>query len=165
MTRDSTLTRRRFLVAAITFSGVATSTTLLSASKAWSQSGDGPDAEMIRLARLMFPHDGVSDHVFAEILDDALGATAADGSFAAMLDTAAKALPADFMALNEETQLDALKAAQNQDFFRDIFFNVRLRLYNHPAAWAVMGYEGPSWQKGGYLNRGAGEIDWLPEAD
>ena len=163
--RDSTLTRRRFLVAAITFTGVATGTTLLSASKAWAQSGDGPGSVMLRLARLMFPHDRVADEVFAEVLDDALGATAADGSFAATLDTAANALPADFMALDEATQVEALKALQDETFVGAIFFAVRLRLYNHPAAWAVMGYEGPSWQKGGYLNRGAGEIEWLPEAD
>ena len=163
--RDRTLTRRRFLVAAITFSGVATGTTLLSASKAWAQSADGPDAAMLRLSRLMFPHDGVSDEVFADILDDALGATAADGSFAATLDAAANALPADFMALDEASQVEALNSVQDESFFGAIFFNVRLRLYNHPAVWAVLNYEGPSWQKGGYLNRGAGEIDWLPEAD
>ena len=162
---QSAFSRRRFLVAAITFSGVATGATFLRASNAWAQSGDGPTAEMIRLARRMFPHDGVSDDVFAEILDDALGATAADGSFAATLDVAANALPADFMALDEAVQVEALKTLQDEAFFGAIFFNVRLRLYNHPAVWAVLNYEGPSWQKGGYLNRGAGEIDWLPEAD
>jgi hypothetical protein len=29
----------------------------------------------------------------------------------------------------------------------------------------MLGYEGPSFARGGYINRGAGEIDWLPEAD
>jgi hypothetical protein len=28
-----------------------------------------------------------------------------------------------------------------------------------------MGYEGPSWQFGGYAGRGAGDIDWLPGED
>jgi hypothetical protein len=123
------------------------------------------DAAMVRVARLMFPHDGVSDEVYAEILDDVLGATAANGTFADTLDAAADALPTDFMALDETAQVEALESIQDETFFGGIFFAVRLRLYNHPAAWAVMGYEGPSWQKGGYLNRGAGEIDWLPEAD
>jgi len=159
------LTRRRFLVAAITFSGAAVGTSILSASSAWAQSGAKPDASMIRLGRLMFPHDGVPDDVFIEILDDALAATAADGAFAAALDAAADALPADFMVLDEAAQVDALKAVEDEAFFGGIFTAVRFRLYNHPAAWAVMNYEGPSWQKGGYLNRGAGEIDWLPEAD
>ena len=163
--RESTLTRRRFLVAALTFSGVATGTSILRASKAWAQSGDGPDAAMLRMARLLFPHDDVSDEVFASILDDALGATAADGAFAATLDAATEALPGAFTALDEASQVEALNAVQDEAFFGAIFFNVRLRLYNHPAVWAVLNYEGPSWQKGGYLNRGAGEIDWLPEAD
>jgi hypothetical protein len=163
--RNRELTRRRFLVAAITLSGAAIGSSFLRASSGWAQSGGAPDASMIRLARLMFPHDGVADKVFAEILDDALAATAADGSFAATLDAAADALPADFMASDEQRQLSALKAIQDEAFFGGIFTAVRLRLYNHPAAWAVMNYEGPSWQKGGYLSRGAGEIDWLPEAD
>lgn len=163
--RNRELTRRRFLVAAITFSSAAAGATILRASSAWAQSGTKPDASMIRLARLMFPHDGVPDDVFAEILDDALTATAADGSFAAALDAAERALPADFMALDGETQLSDLQAIQHEAFFGGIFTAVRFRLYNHPVAWAVMNYDGPSWQKGGYLNRGAGEIDWLPEAD
>jgi hypothetical protein len=29
----------------------------------------------------------------------------------------------------------------------------------------MLGYEGPSFERGGYLNRGAGDIDWLPETD
>jgi len=163
--RDSTISRRRFLVAAITFSGVATGATFLRASNAWAQSGDGPDAAMIRLARLMFPHDGVSDDVFAEILNDALGATAADDSFAATLDAAADALPADFMGLDEAAQIEALTAVQGEAFFASVFAAVRIRLYDHPACWRAIGYGGPSFADGGYLHRGAGEIDWLPEAD
>jgi hypothetical protein len=163
--RDNSLTRRRFLVAAVTFSGVATGAALLGASRAWAQGSAGPDAAMTRLARLMFPHDGVPNEVYADILDDALGATAADGAFADTLDAAAAALPADFMALDEAAQVEALRAVQEEAFFGGILFAVRLRLYNHPAVWAVLNYEGPSWQRGGYLNRGAGEIDWLPEAD
>jgi hypothetical protein len=159
------LTRRRFLVAAITFSGVATGATILRASNAWAQSGDGPDASMIRLARLMFPHDEVVDEVFAEILDDALGGTAADGSFEATLDVAADALPAGFIELDEAAQIEALTAVQDEAFFGSVFAAVRLRLYDHPACWRAIGYGGPSFADGGYLHRGAGEIDWLPEAD
>jgi hypothetical protein len=40
---------------------------------------------------------------------------------------------------------------------------VQTRLYNHPAVWARLGYEGPSYDKGGYIGRGAGRVDWLPE--
>jgi len=36
-------------------------------------------------------------------------------------------------------------------------------LYNQHDVWTKLGYEGPSWEKGGYLERGFNDIDWLPE--
>jgi len=35
--------------------------------------------------------------------------------------------------------------------------------YNLPAVWKKLGYQGSSWQFGGYLNRGFGDIAWLPK--
>ncbi len=120
---------------------------------------------MVQMARKLLPHDGIDDDVYAGILDEAMAATAADRSFAATLGQAESALPADFMSLDEAAQVAALQAVQGEVFFVTIFVAVRTLLYDNPAAWDVIGYEGPSWQKGGYLNRGAGQIDWLPEAD
>ena len=73
--------------------------------------------------------------------------------------------PADFVALGEEAQIAAMTAVEDVDFFAVIRGAVSQRLYYQPAIWALLGYEGPSYQQGGYLNRGAGEIDWLPEAE
>jgi hypothetical protein len=120
---------------------------------------------MIRVARLMFPHDGVDDIVFAEILDNALSATAADDSFASTLDAAERALGDEFSTLSEDAQIAALESRQGETFFSSIFAEVRARLYDHPACWQVIGYGGPSFQDGGYLHRGAGEIDWLAEGE
>ena len=63
--------------------------------------------------------------------------------------------------LDEEDQLAAMIAVEQMDFFAVIRGAVSQRLYYHPAIWALLGYEGPSFQQGGYLNRGAGDIDWL----
>jgi hypothetical protein len=30
--------------------------------------------------------------------------------------------------------------------------------------WKVLGYEGPSAELGGYINRGFSDIDWLQDA-
>lgn len=173
---DLTASRRRFLVASIAFSGVASGTlgpSVLRLSKVWAQSDDELDRStldaMVRMARLIYPHDAISDEVYAEILDQALTATAADGSFAGMLRAAETALnaqqPADFTALEEEDQVAAMTAVEHMDFFAAIQGAVRSRLYYHPAIWALLNYEGPSYQLGGYLNRGAGVIDWLPEGE
>ena len=39
-----------------------------------------------------------------------------------------------------------------------------LTLYNNPDVWPKFGYEGASADKGGYINRGFSDIDWLPTA-
>ena len=59
-------TRRRFLVAAITFSAVAASvpgTTWLRNSAAWAESADDSGGLLAQMARALFPHDGISDNV------------------------------------------------------------------------------------------------------
>jgi len=38
-----------------------------------------------------------------------------------------------------------------------------LTLYNLPEVWEALGYEGASFDKGGYLTRGFNDLDWLPE--
>ncbi len=166
--------RRRFLVAAIALGGAASGTVgprVLQFSRAWAQAGssleDSALSALAQMARRLYPHDGVDDEVYGQIIDDALSATAADGSFADTLIAAEQALNAqqsgDFLGLDEDAQVRAMRAVEDSDFFAAIQFEVRLRVYSHPAVWEVIGYEGPSFQRGGYLNRGAGDIDWLPE--
>lgn len=174
--KESTASRRRFIVASIAFSGLVSGTfgpSVLRLGKAWAQSDDDLERStlnaMVRMARLLYPHDAISDEVYAEVLDQALTATAGDDSFAAVLRAAEDALnaqqSADFVALDEDAQIAAMTAVEDMDFFAAIQSAVSQRLYYHPAIWTLLGYEGPSYQQGGYLNRGAGEIDWLPEAD
>jgi hypothetical protein len=170
---NSTTTRRRFIVAAITFSGLASGVSVLQLSNAWAQSDGDLDSDtldaMIRMARTLYPHDSIADEVYAEVLDGVLADTAAAASFAETLKAAEAALDgrqeAGFMELDQDAQIAALRAVEGEGFFAAIQASVRFGLYGHPAVWQLIGYEGPSYQDGGYLHRGAGEIDWLPEAD
>jgi len=169
----SVTSRRRFIVAAITLSGLAGTsigTSFLGPSRAWAQSEDGSDgdsAAMVRLARLLYPHDAIADDVYLDVLNLAMSMTASDDSFAALLDVAVDALDAsrsgDFVDLDEASQIAALQSVESQPFFAAIQMNVGVTFYYHPAVWALLGYEGPSFDKGGYLHRGSGDIDWLPE--
>jgi hypothetical protein len=170
---DNGTTRRRFLVAAIALSGLASGNlgpSMLRISAAWAESGDDPDDEtlsaMVQMARLLFPHDGLSDDLYADVLDTALGNTAADGSFAAALDAAAAALdaagPGDWIDREESDQIDALTEIEGEGYFAAIKGTVRAGLYLNPLFWEYIDYPGSSKAFGGYLNRGAGDIDWLP---
>jgi hypothetical protein len=56
-------TRRKFLVASVAFSGLMSTgmgATLLRAGSVWAQSSGGNADELARIARLLFPHDGVA---------------------------------------------------------------------------------------------------------
>ena len=166
---DSNTSRRRFIVAAITFSGVTAGTfgpAALRFGSAWAQSGnDGASDALARLGRLLLPHDDLADDVYAEVLDGAL-ATAADDTSLSDVETLLNAQQsADFMDIDEDGQLSAMRAIEGDDSFVAVLNVLKAQLYDHPAVWKVINYEGPSYQNGGYLNRGAGEIDWLPEAD
>ena len=168
--------RRKFLVGAIAFSGVAAcarDSSPVQLSNAFAQPSDQLDQStreaMVRMARLLYPHDAISDGVYEEAFDQALTSVASDDAFTEALQAAEEALnaqqAANFVDLDEEAQITALQNTEQMEFFATIQAAVRSRLYYHPAVWELLGYEGPSYQQGGYLNRGAGEINWLPEVE
>ena len=168
------LTRRRFIVAVIALSGVAGSTLrpgLFSVSQAWAESTSSPDdsvrQSMVRMARLLFPHDALSDATYAEVLDQALSDAASSDVFAEHLETAAAALDkqsdGSWRELGVTAQIDAMRSIEAEPYFLAIQNHVRAGIYNGAAFWKHVGYPGPSKGFGGYLNRGAGDIDWLPE--
>jgi hypothetical protein len=174
--RDLALSRRRFLVAAIALSGIASGIpgpSVFRLSRAWAQSGTSLEEDisraLVQMARRLYPHDSISDEVYAQVLDDVLASTVDDESFAETFRSAEQALnsqqPADFIDLEADAQIGAMRAVEQMSFFAAIQGAVKIRLYNHPAIWNLLGYEGPSFEQGGYLNRGAGEIDWLPEGE
>lgn len=173
--RNADLDRRRFLVAAITLVGAgggAFGPAALRVGKAWAQDAtlDASTKEaMVRMARLLFPHNAIGDDVYADVLDRALASAAADASLGEMLRQAEAALDGQagkFVERDEASQLAALRAVEHTPFFNAIHVAVRSGFYNHPAVWQHLGYGGPSYAQGGYLNRGAGEVGgWLAEAE
>lgn len=157
--------RRRFLVAAVTLTGAAVAApALLLSSHAWA---GGSRTALVSMVRLMYPHDAISDEVYAGVLDQAMGMVAKDQGFETLLAEASSELDAsatgDFMAASTKTQLAALQAVQDRPYFTAIQSAVSNRLYSHPEIWTLLNYGGPSYRHGGYIDQGAGDIDWLPE--
>ena len=160
------LSRRRFLVATIAYSGLISAgagTALFRAGAAWAQSPDENTNELARLARLLYPHDGVADDVYMEVIDGILADSANDP----ILDSAMAALNAaqlgDWFDLDADDQVAAMKSVEKESFFEAIRAGVRDRFYTHPKVWEHIGYPGSSVEFGGYVDRGFDDIDWLPE--
>lgn len=171
---ESNLARRRLVIAIAAFSGAAAigrDSRLSVLGRAWAetpgQPGAGVHAAMLRMARLLYPHDALPDAVYAGILDRALSDVAAGAEFARQLDRAAAALDARagraWMELELAAQVAAMRDIETEAFFVAIQNAVRAGIYFDPAFWKHIGYAGPSKGFGGYLHRGAGDIDWLPE--
>jgi hypothetical protein len=168
----SAVSRRRFLVAAIAFSSSAIGLRL---GKAWAQDRLSNDdrAALARFARRLYPHAAIADDVYAEVVEGALARAATDPALAGALDEAGTALDAEarrigggdstFIDLGTDEQVETITSIEEQPFFAAVQGAVLVGVYNHPAVWALVGYGGPSFEQGGYLNRGAGEIDWLDE--
>ena len=165
------LGRRRFIVAAVTMSAGAAvaGPPLLSLGRAWAlgESEAIPRDVLAAIARQMYPHDALDDAVYAEVMEQSMAMVANDAMFAELVAEAERNLDTSagtsFADAASEAQLAALQALDDRTFFTAIRGAVGNRLYNHPATWALMRYEGSSWEHGGYLDRGAGDIDWLPE--
>ena len=163
------VSRRKFLVATIAYSGLISTgmgTALFRASSAWAQSSVGSADELTQMARLLFPHDDIADDVYAEVVNGILSDAASDSSLSDTLATAVNALnaaqDAEWFDIVAEKQIAAIQSVETEPFFVAIQSGVRNRFYNHPKVWDHIGYPGSSVEHGGYVDRGFDDIDWLP---
>jgi hypothetical protein len=67
-----------------------------------------------------------------------------------------------FLQMNDEAQRDAMRKQVGTPFW-NLISNPAVGVYNNPDIWPLIGYEGPAFEKGGYLLRGVGDINWLPK--
>lgn len=122
---------------------------------------------LLRMARLLYPHDALADDTYVEVLQPLQVRAAGDAALAADLQAGFEALDAaageDWPTATAEKQVKVLGHIEDGVFFETVQESVRAGLYEHPAVWSLIGYEGSSVEYGGYIDRGFDDIDWLPE--
>ncbi len=125
--------------------------------------------KLLNVTRGIFPHDTLDDAVYALVVKDLDAAAAKDPAIATLLRDGLQEL--DNLASGDWAGLDYL-ARENivikmagTDFFEKIRGTSVVSLYNNEMAWAHFGYEGSSYETGGYFDRGFQDLDWLPEPD
>lgn len=119
---------------------------------------------LARVIRVAFPHKTFPDSAYLRTADAVLAA--ANGTPAQKIDFAASLYDlgqSGFAELDDAAALEQLKAIEAAPFFVLTRATTVVTLYDDPEVWAVLGYEGPSFDKGGYINRGFNDLDWLPE--
>jgi hypothetical protein len=121
---------------------------------------------ILKVTRAIFPHDKLDDAVYALVVKDLDAAASEDVGVAALLRDGLKAL--DKSASGDWSSLDYLQRENlvikmaGTDFFEKIRGTSVVSLYNNEMAWAHFGYEGSSYEMGGYFDRGFQDLDWLP---
>jgi len=170
------LTRRTFLKGTgILFGTLATGSTLalLAPSTAWALElktlTTVQGQALLAMAKVLYPHAKLADAVYALLVKD-LDAKARDDAAAAQqlrdglvrLDEAAGGSFANAAA---GQRLAAVKQLENTPFFETVRGQCITSLYDNEMAWAALGYEGPAFDKGGYLMRGFDDLKWLPAPD
>jgi len=145
----------------------------LAPSRTWALTMNAlTDAEgdkLLKVTRAIFPHDTLDDAVYALVVKDLDGAAANDADVAKLLRAGLAEL--DVRASGSWAGLDYL-ARENivikmagTDFFEKIRGTSVVSLYNNEMAWAHFGYEGSSYEMGGYFDRGFQDLNWLPDPD
>lgn len=122
-------------------------------------------ATLLQMARDIYPHDKVADQYYAVAVkgydtEDSKDMIAAG---IAELDAAAVAQGhASYLAIGwEKDRVKVLQAIENGAFFQKIRAGLVTGLYNQKEIWPIFGYEGESFSKGGYIDRGFNDIAWL----
>jgi hypothetical protein len=118
-----------------------------------------------RVSFLLFPFPELGTGPYDRIVTGISSAAASDANLLQMIGDSVRALDtgrdAGFLALDESTQVEVLTQIEIHPFFTFMYQKTRDDLFNNPAVWAHIGYEGSSMEFGGYVNRGLNDIDWL----
>ena len=179
MTRSTSsandLSRRRFLKSAA--SGIIAMTVMpsgLVTGRAFAQMPQATEPEtfasLVQMSRDCYPHDKIEDRFYAnavQILDEAARALPAErdlleSGMGSLNQAAADRFGKPYAKVESEAdRVELLKSMEDTAFFQKVRGNLVVGLYNQKELWPIFGYEGASYDKGGYLERGFDDIDWL----
>ena len=122
-------------------------------------------ATLIQMARDIYPHDKIADEFYAAAVKgyDTAEAKAEIETGISALNAAAEGLGnVSYLDTGwERDRVDILRSMESSPFFQKIRGGLITGLYNQKEVWPVFGYEGESFSKGGYIERGFNDIKWV----
>ncbi|MGI9522979.1 MAG: gluconate 2-dehydrogenase subunit 3 family protein [Hyphomicrobiaceae bacterium] len=127
-------------------------------------------ATLVQVSRDIYPHDRFADSIYAEAVKEIDASAAGDDKTTKLLEDGVAALNsaaqgAHGSAYNavewESDRVALLRAIETGPFFQKIRGALITGIYNKPRVWELLGYEGESASKGGYINRGFDDLDWI----
>jgi hypothetical protein len=171
--QKATMNRRELLRGAALLVGtIAAGSVLaeLAPSRVWalemSHLSTQEGTTLVAFGKVLYPHKDLDTAVYALLAKD-LDAKAADPVVAGQLSKGTAALDAaaggSFVGADDATKLRAVRSLDGTPFFATVRGQCITSLYNNEMAFAHFGYQGSSWQHGGYIRRGFDDLTWLPE--
>lgn len=124
-------------------------------------------ATLIRLARDIYPHDNLADRFYAIAVKGHDAKAGTDETHKALIengiaDLDKRAGTTGYRGLGwEDDRVAILRDIETTPFFQAVRGDLVVSLYNQKELWPVFGYEGESYSKGGYIERGFDDIEWL----
>ena len=122
-------------------------------------------ATLVQMARDIYPHDKVGDEFYVAAVKGYDSADAAAGVEAGIAALNAAAIGKgfdDYLSVGwERDRVDILRGMEDSAFFQQVRGGLVTGLYNQKAVWPIFGYEGASFEFGGYIDRGFDDINWL----
>jgi hypothetical protein len=126
--------------------------------------GEAERHTLTRVARDLFPHAILSDAPYRAIVDASFpvggDAVRQADALAAVRKLDAGGPP--WAERPEAARKAALAPLLSEPFFLGFRFNMLAGLYSDVSVTQRFGYEGPSFEQGGYLARGFDALPWLP---
>jgi hypothetical protein len=125
--------------------------------------------QLVSIYRTMFPHPGVPDEFYEHVVRKIDDKAAQDKELSCFLSDGVEALNREtgcaWIGLSDDARPEALKRTEQTPFFQRLRSDFVLYFYSNAAIWPLFGYEGPSNDQGGFLNRGLNDIDWIKRED
>ena len=167
------LARREFLKGSgILLGTLATGTLLagLAPSNAWAlelkKLTTAQGQTLMAMGRVLFPHKKLPDAVYALLAKDLDGKASSDaGAVKMMTDGIAwldKSAGGSFVKASDTKKEEIVRGMEGTAFFGAVRGQCVTSLYDNDMAYAVFGYPGSAWEKGGYITRGFQDLKWLP---
>ena len=170
---DLPLARREFLKGSgLLFGSLAAGTLLagLAPSSAWAlelktlstQQGQA----LMAMGRVLYPHQKLPDAVYALLAKDLDAKSAGDAGAAKVLAEGIawlnQSAGGNFAKASATKREEIVRSMEGTAFFGMVRGQCVTSIYDNDMAYAVFGYPGSAWEKGGYITRGFQDLKWLP---
>ena len=127
---------------------------------------DDAQERLVRVIKAAFPHRAFPDGPYERTAEHIVVTVSGNAFSTAQLGQGLLSLDAlrdrPFADLGADEQLAVLQEIEHTPFFQLVRSTTVTTMYSDREVWQVLGYEGESSDKGGYLSRGFDDLDWLP---